>query len=49
MVRQAEALIVLGRTDEARAMLTQALEGRRNVFGPDHPETLAVHAHLTRL
>jgi len=35
-----------GRTEEARQLYAEALEGRRAVLGPEHPETLVTLANL---
>lgn len=49
MVRQGDALLALGRTDEARALFTRALKSREEVFGKDHSETQALASRLAEL
>jgi len=49
LVRQADALLALGRIDEARNLLTTALEGRKALFGAEHSETLALETRLAEL
>jgi predicted negative regulator of RcsB-dependent stress response len=49
VMRRGDAFAAMGQPDEARALYQQALDGRSEVFGPEHSATKEAEARLTSL
>lgn len=49
VLRQGDAFLAMGNTEEARALYLQALEGRTEVFGSDHSASKEVETRLSGL
>lgn len=49
ILRQGDALLAMGKTEDARDLFNLALEGRTQVFGQDHSATREVETRLSKL